>query len=42
MVLTDLGAPLGARIRLEKLLALGSRDFTLLGRPILPRWGVRG
>jgi large subunit ribosomal protein L21 len=32
MVLTDLGAPLGARIRLEKLLALGSRDFTLLGR----------
>ena len=37
MVLADLGAPLGAKIRLEKLLAVGSKDFTLLGRPILPR-----
>merc|ERR1712192_90037 len=37
MVLADLGAPLGSKIRLEKLLAVGSKDFTLLGRPILPR-----
>ena len=37
MVLADLGAPMGAKIRLEKLLAVGSKDFTLLGRPILPR-----
>ena len=37
MVLADLGAPLGTKIRLEKLLAVGSKDFTLLGRPILPR-----
>ena len=37
MVLADLGAPIGAKIRLEKLLAIGSKDFTLLGRPILPR-----
>ena len=38
MVLADLGAPMGAKIRLEKLLAVGGKDFTLLGRPILPRY----
>ena len=37
MVQTDLGAPLGANIVINKLLALGSQDFTLLGRPVLPR-----
>merc|ERR1719186_2497399 len=37
MVQTDLGAPIGASIVLNKLLALGSHDFTLLGRPLLPR-----
>ena len=36
MVKTDLGAPLGAKIILQKLMALGGRDFTLLGRPVLP------
>ena len=36
MVKTDLGAPLGAKIILQKLMALGGRDFTLLGRPLLP------
>ena len=36
MVQADLGAPLGAKIILQKLLALGARDFTLLGRPVLP------
>ena len=33
---TDIGAPLGERIILDKVLAVGSRDFTLLGRPLLP------
>eukprot|EP00092_Neocalanus_flemingeri_P002498 GFUD01002674.1.p1 GENE.GFUD01002674.1~~GFUD01002674.1.p1 ORF type:complete len:225 (-),score=62.82 GFUD01002674.1:6-680(-) len=37
MVQTDMGAPVGASIVLNKLLALGSQDFTLLGRPVLPR-----
>ena len=36
MVKTDLGAPLGAKIILQKLMALGGRDFALLGRPLLP------
>merc|ERR1719154_639880 len=36
MIRTDLGAPIGAKIVLQKLLALGARDFTLLGRPVLP------
>lgn len=36
MVQTDIGAPVGAKIHLHKLLALGSKDFTLLGRPLLP------
>ena len=27
---------MGAKIILQKLLALGGRDFTLLGRPVLP------
>ena len=37
MVLRDLGASLGQRIRLEKVLLVGSKDFTLIGRPFLPR-----
>merc|ERR1712117_389836 len=37
MVLADLGAPMGSKIVINKLLALGSKDFTLLGRPVLPR-----
>ena len=37
MVKSDLGAPLGAKIILPKLQLLGGRDFTLLGRPVLPR-----
>ena len=36
MVKTDLGAPVGSKIILQKLQALGSRDFTLFGRPVLP------
>ena len=28
---------LGQRIRLEKVLLVGSKDFTLIGRPFLPR-----
>merc|ERR1719309_1327925 len=35
-VQTDIGAPLGERIILEKVLGVGSRDFTMLGRPLLP------
>ena len=37
MVQTDIGAPVGAKITINKMLALGSKDFTLLGRPVLPR-----
>ena len=37
MVQTDIGAPVGASIVLDKLLAIGSQDFTLMGRPVLPR-----
>ena len=37
MVLEDLGASNGQRIRLEKILLVGSSDFTLIGRPLLPR-----
>ena len=33
----DIGAPLGSRIKLEKALLIGSKDFTLMGRPLLPR-----
>ena len=36
MVKTDLGVPIGKKIILQKILALGGRDFTLLGRPVLP------
>ena len=28
---------IGQRIRLEKVLLVGSKDFTLIGRPFLPR-----
>jgi large subunit ribosomal protein L21 len=37
MVLEDIGAPNGKRIRLEKIPLVGSKDFTLIGRPYLPR-----
>ena len=37
MVLDDIGASNGQRIRLEKILLIGSKDFTLIGRPLLPR-----
>ena len=37
MVLEDIGAANGQRIRLEKVLLVGSADFTLVGRPLLPR-----
>ena len=37
MLRTDLGASLGSKIIINKLLMLGSKDFTLFGRPILPR-----
>ena len=37
MVLDDIGATNGQRIRLEKILLVGSSDFTLVGRPLLPR-----
>ena len=33
----DIGAPNGAKVRLEKALLVGSKDFTLFGRPLLPR-----
>ena len=37
MVLKDLGASLGQRIRIEKVLLVGSKDFSLIGRPLIPR-----
>ena len=37
MVLRDLGASVGQRIRIDKNLLVGSKDFTLIGRPLLPR-----
>ena len=37
----DVGAPNGTRIRLEKALLVGSKDFTLIGRPLLPRDLIR-
>ena len=37
MVLNDIGATNGQRIRLEKILLVGAFDFTLMGRPLLPR-----
>ena len=37
MVNHDLGAKNGQRIRLEKVLLIGAKDFTLFGRPFLPR-----
>jgi len=33
----DIGAPNGTRLRLDKALLVGSKDFTLMGRPLLPR-----
>jgi len=37
MLLRETGASLGQRIRLEKVLLVGSKDFSLIGRPFLPR-----
>lgn len=37
MVNNDVGASIGQRIKLDKILLLGSKDFTLIGRPFLPR-----
>ena len=35
-VIGDLGAPLGSKIVLDKVMAVGGEDFTLFGRPLLP------
>ena len=37
MVLLNIGAKNGQKIRLDKICLIGSKDFTLLGRPLLPR-----
>jgi large subunit ribosomal protein L21 len=37
MVNHDVGAKPGQKIKLEKILLVGSKDFTLIGRPLLPR-----
>ena len=39
-VLADLGAPLGSRILLDKVLCVGGKDFTLFGKPLLPHGSV--
>merc|ERR1712154_238709 len=41
MLDSDLGVDIGTRITLDKVTLVGSRDFTLLGRPVLPRDLVR-
>ena len=37
MVNHDIGAKPGQRIKLDKVLLIGSKDFTLMGRPLLPK-----
>jgi len=37
----DIGASLGQIIRLDKSLLIGGKDFTLIGRPLLPRDAFR-
>ena len=37
MVNHDIGAKPGQIIKLDKVLLVGSRDFTFMGRPLLPR-----
>jgi large subunit ribosomal protein L21 len=37
MVNHDVGAKPGQKIKLEKVLLVGSKDFTLIGRPLLPK-----
>lgn len=37
MVNHDVGAKPGQRIKLDKVLLIGSKDFTLMGRPLLPK-----
>ena len=39
-VLADIGAPLGSRILLDKVLCVGGKDFTLFGKPLLPHGSV--
>ena len=41
MLDSDPGVDIGTRITLDKVTLVGSRDFTLLGRPVLPRDLVR-
>lgn len=41
MLNSDLGVDVGTRITLDKVTLVGGRDFTLLGRPLLPRDLVR-
>ena len=35
-VISDIGAPLGEKIILDKVMCVGGSDFTLFGRPLLP------
>ena len=35
-MLSDIGAPLGERILLDKVMLVAGADFSLLGRPLLP------
>jgi len=37
MLNSDLGIDIGTRITIDKVTLVGSRDFTLMGRPVLPR-----
>ncbi len=37
----DIGAHIGQKIVFDKVVLVGGRDFTLLGRPVLPRDLVR-
>ena len=37
----DIGAPIGQRIVFDKVVLVGGADFSLLGRPVLPRDLVR-
>ena len=41
MLDSDLGIDIGTRITLDKVTLVGSTDFTLMGRPVLPRDLVR-
>ncbi|CAG0897800.1 unnamed protein product [Cyprideis torosa] len=41
LTFAEIPAPLGSRITLDKVLLVGSEDFTLLGTPVLSREQVR-